>query len=308
MTYRHTTILASILLAGWALQEAEAQEPYPRIGEVGFNARLPFFTHDPTVPLEGRIVREWKEGDGFRQKFVFRGAQGFLVPGYVELPAKAPRPTPLVLLLHGWSGSKENWYEDDTYVYGGLMRKALLGKGFAIAAIDAAAHGERSNEIDYQHVNPFEDPSAPARKNYFTFAEIAIQTTKDYRRLLDYLAGRGDIDMDRVGIVGYSMGGMDSFYLMAVEPRIKTVVACVPPLAAESYDPASPIDYTWGVKGKPLLLIMGIQDDMYDRGKVDASYREYIESARSKLVWYDDGHRLSKKYVKEAAKWIVKSL
>ena len=96
--------------------------------------------------------------DTERDKIVFRGAQGFLVPGYLEIPKACQRPCPVVLLLHGWSGSKENWYEDDNIISGGVMRKALLQEGYAALALDAATHGERSNEIDYQHVNPFDDP------------------------------------------------------------------------------------------------------------------------------------------------------
>lgn len=37
------------------------------------------------------------------------------------------------------------------------MREALLGAGYATLALDAATHGERSQEIRYQHVNTFDD-------------------------------------------------------------------------------------------------------------------------------------------------------
>src|ERR1051325_6534110 len=90
--------LASIALMSFA---AETTPPYPRISEEAFRARLPFFDYDTGVPLEGRVVREWDESGGKRQKIVFRGAQGFLVPGYVEFPKKGQKPWPLVLLLHG---------------------------------------------------------------------------------------------------------------------------------------------------------------------------------------------------------------
>jgi dienelactone hydrolase len=174
--------------------------------------------------------------------------------------------------------------------------------------LDAATHGERSSEIDYQHVNAFEDPKAPARRNYFTLAEIAMQTVKDYRRALDFLAERGDADMKRIGLVGYSMGGMDAFYLLAVEPRIKTAVACVPPLFSASYGPASPIDYSWGIGQTPFLLLMGREDEMSNPAKVEASYRKYIATAHTKLIWYDQGHKLTAVYVPDALAWIKEHL
>lgn len=78
------------------------------------------------------------------------------------------------------------------YINGEEMREALIAAGCATLALDAATHGERSNEIDFLDVNAFEDPMAPARRNYFTFAEITIQTVKDYRRALDFLAQCGE--------------------------------------------------------------------------------------------------------------------
>ncbi len=301
-------VLVALLLTvgfgqGLRVRAADAL-PYPRISREAFQARLPFFDYDSGIPLDGRVVRQWESDGTVRRKVVFRGAQGFLVPGMLEFPKNGLKPPPLVLLLHGWSGSKDDWWRADSYLSGGVMRKALLESGHAVLALDAATHGERSHEIDFQHVNPFEDPRAPARRNYYTFSEITIQTIKDYRRALDYLAGRGEVDMKRIGLVGYSMGGMDAFYLLSVEPRIRTAVACVPPLHSAGYGPTSPIDYTWGVGDTRLLMLMGRTDELGDAARVEASYQQYIRSPKSKLIWYDAGHKLPPAYVRDAAAWV----
>ena len=175
---------------------AQSADPYPRISEEAYKARLPFFDYNKDIPLEARIVRDWDSKTTLRQKIVFRGAQGFLVPGYIEVPKHAPKPCALVLLLHGWSGGKENWWEDGNYVNGGELRKGLLDDGSAVLALDAPAHGERCSEIDYLHVNAYTDPNAPTKINYFNFTEIAVQTVRDYRRR----DARGDIGMRRIGI------------------------------------------------------------------------------------------------------------
>ena len=287
---------------------AEDTNAYPRISEEAFKARLPFFDYDKTLPLEGRIVQEWKQGGGLKQKFVFRSAQGFLVPGFIEFPKKNAKPYRLVLLLHGWSGGKDDWYHDENYINGGLMRKALLEAGYAVLALDAATHGERSNEIDYQHVNPFDDPKSPARRSYFTYAEVSIQTVKDYRRALDFVTERGEVDMSRIGLLGYSMGGMDSFYLLSVEPRIKMAVAVVPPLVSIGYGPAAPVDYSWGIGNRPFLMLMGRKDGLGITEKVEASYHHYIETPNTKLIWYDKGHQLGEIYVPDALAWIKQHL
>lgn len=306
---RRTQVCVLLLgLAAAAATTAQDAAPYPRISEEAYKARLPFFEYNRDLPLEARVVRDWDGEESLRQKFVFRGAQGFLVPGYIEFPKSVGKPAPLVMLLHGWSGGKEDWWEDGNYISGGDMRKALLRAGYAVLALDAPAHGERSNEIDYLHVNPYEDPSAPPKVNYFTFTEIAVQTVKDYRRALDYAAQRGDVDMARIGVLGYSMGGMDSFYLLSVEPRIKMAVTCVPPMRSLDYGPTAPIDFTWGVKGKPLLMLMGKTDSFYEVPAMNASYASYIESPQSKLIWYDRDHKLTEIYVPDALAWVQEKL
>jgi dienelactone hydrolase len=305
-------LLVVILVCGLARSRlplyGQEVAPYPRITEEEFKARLPFFDCDMTIPLEGRVVREWDQDDALRRKIVFRSAQGFLVTGLVEFPKTGRKRYPLALLLHGWSGAKEDWLKDDNYINGGVMRKALLDTGYSILALDAATHGERAHEIDFQHVNPFDDPKAPARRNYFTFAEIAIQTVKDYRRALDFMAERGEVDMNRIGLLGYSMGGMDAFYLLAVEPRIKMAVACAPPLLGASYGPAAPIDYSWGIGRKPFLLLMGRRDEMNDPARVEASYRKYLAGPNTKLIWYDQNHKLTSIYVPDALAWFKEHL
>ena len=230
---------------------AQSADPYPRISEEAYKARLPFFDYSKDIPLEARIVRDWDSDTTLRQKIVFRGAQGFLVPGYIEIPKHAPKPCALVLLLHGWSGGKENWWEDGNYVNGGELRKGLLDDGSAVLALDAPAHGERCSEIDYLHVNAYTDPNAPTKINYFNFTEIAVQTVRDYRRTM-----RAATSACAASAFGYSMGGMDSIYLLAVEPRIKMAVTCVPPIRSLDYGPSAGRLHL-GREGRTILMLMG---------------------------------------------------
>ena len=43
-------------------------------------------------------------------------------------------------------------------------------------------------------------------------------------RTLDYLASRPEVDPNRIGCVGLSVGGYRSFMLAALDPRIKVAV------------------------------------------------------------------------------------
>ena len=51
-----------------------------------------------------------------------------------------------------------------------------------------------------------------------------VMWAKDYRRALDYLSSRADIDTTKFAYFGYSWGGLMGGLIPAVEPRIKTAV------------------------------------------------------------------------------------
>ena len=221
-----------------------------RVGEEGFQLLREWYAYDKTIPLEARIVEKKEVAGVEREKIVLRTTQGFLAPGYLQLPTVGEGPYPCVLLLHGWSGSKESWYEDDNYISGGNIRKGLLEQGFAVFALDAHCHGDRIAENDYAVVNHYADESQPVgsrRKGYFTQQEIYLQTVVDYRRVLDYLETRSEIDAQRFGLVGYSMGCTQSFLLTGVEERIKVTVACATPADAKRLSLIAPQNYVRGI-------------------------------------------------------------
>lgn len=308
MKLQNALIWSGVALAVQCAAAGEEAEPYTRVSRDAFEARLPFFAYEPDIPHEGRVVWEEPTAYGARSKVVYRGAQGFLVPAYLQIPADAATPCPLVVLLHGWSGGKEDWWTADAYISGSEMRTALLEAGYAVFAFDAAAHGERSAEIDYMNVNAHDDPAAPKRRNYFTIAETVTQTVKDCRRALGYLADRGDLDMTRVGLLGYSMGGVETMLLLSMDDRFKMGVACVPPFSVRDWKPVDPVDYTWGLGDTPLLMLMGRQDTLYSEAPTTASFKAYFNPETTRMIWYDRDHQLTPIYVPDALAWIKDKL
>ena len=208
--------------------------------------------------------------------------------------------------MHGWSGSKDSWWQNRSYTRGDLRGK-LLKEGFAVFALDAQGHGDRIAENDYHPINLHHEPGAAPRKNYFTIREIIGQTVVDHRRGLDYLTARGDIDMKRIGLVGYSMGGFNTFALTATEPRIKLGVACVTPTAWSDDVILSPANYARAIGDRPFCMLNGREDQMCK----EAPARELnalIEGPNTKLVFYDAGHILPAEWAAEAVSFIVPKL
>jgi dienelactone hydrolase len=301
--------LSLLLLLSATLCPAFAEAPAapPVIGEEAHKLLVRMYDYDAAIPLEARVVeREKKEGTT-RDKVVFRSTRSFMVPGYFEVSEIAKAPYPCVVLMHGWSGGKKNWWEDGGYIHGGEVRKALLAAGFAVFALDAQGHGDRIAENDYHVVNLFEEPGAPPRKNYFTLRDVLTQTILDYRRGIDYLATRGDVDMARIGAMGYSMGGFHAVSLTAVEPRIKAAVGCVVPVTWRDDPILDPANYLRGIGERPFMMVQGKTDELCNEAQAQELYK-HLEGPNTKLELFDSGHKLPGEYVGVAVPWLIARL
>jgi len=306
--FRRCVVLLSAALVGLAAERSSFAQSIPApIGAEAFRVLTAFYDYDAKIPLEARVVALKDRESTVRRKVVFRSARSFLVPGYLEFPKKVEPPYRCVLLMHGWSGSKESWWEEGNYISGSEAREALLAKGYAVFALDAQGHGDRIAENDYHVVNLHNEPGAPARKNYFTIREIMAQTVVDYRRGLDYLATRDDVDMQRIGLLGYSMGGFHAFALTAVEPRIKLAVGCVVPVSLSHDVMLAPANYARGIGDRHFCMLMGREDKMCNEVQARKLY-ELIKGPNTKLLFYEADHRLPVSYVRDAVAFVAAGL
>ena len=55
--------------------------------------------------------------------------------------------------------------------------------------------------------------------------DMVYDTVLDIMRLVDYLETRPDVDASRIGLGGFSKGGIETYLATAVEPRIAAAVA-----------------------------------------------------------------------------------
>ncbi|MEO8183491.1 MAG: acetylxylan esterase [Deltaproteobacteria bacterium] len=126
-------------------------------------------------------------------------------------------PLPAVIFLHGTGGSRQDGF--------GLLR-TLAQRGFFALAIDARQHGAGIGQ------NPYFDAIYAA---YVTGQghPFLYDTVWDVMRLLDYLEQNADVDATRIGLVGNSKGGMETYLSAAIEPRI---AAAVPWISVQSFD------------------------------------------------------------------------
>ena len=114
------------------------------------------------------------------------------LPGYLRKPPGAERP-PLVVLLPGADSTKEELNGQAEH---------LLRRGLAAFPFDGPGHGLVSFRLK---LRPDE--------------EVAVSA------VLDHLLTRGDVDAQRVGVLGISYGGLFAIRAAAVDARVKAAVS-----------------------------------------------------------------------------------
>ena len=283
------------------VEKVDAGPNLQLVNDETYNGIVQFYEYDRNIPLDARIVGKQELPEGNREKVIFTGINHSQVPAYLVIPKSSSDKYPVVLLVDGIYGSKERWFEDESWPRGGLITKGLLKVGFAVMVLDAVYHGERSAE------NKYLPPPWPWTYPY-SARHMIIQTAMEYRRAIDYLATRPEIDSNQIGILGLSMGGLITFELAAVESRIKSAVAGVTPAFREpEFQSMSPITFAGHIRSNSFLMLMGNQDRYYSMEEARQLYA-LISIAQKELVEYDGGHRPPIEYIAKVTEWFVKNL
>lgn len=274
------------------------------LGPEAFEIMHQFFNYDRDIPLEARVVEQIDEDEYIREKIVFRGPRDSRVPGYLAIPKNGTAPYPCILQLHGIGSSKESWWNDNSFSSGGKLTKELLKAGFAVFSLDAEYHGERLANNDFESSEVF-----TFQKGWlFRTRDMVVQSAIEYRRAIDYLASRAEIDTTKIGMIGYSMGGMMTFNLAAIDPRIKVAVASVTPILKEQYSAMAVHNFATSITTLPFLMLMGATDKR-NYSRIDAQQlHDMINSGSKELIFYESGHRLPAEWTKKATDWMVKYL
>lgn len=134
------------------------------------------------------------------------------VPYLAVAPEKLKGKMPAMIVLHGTGGSKDgvaSWLEE-------FARQGIVG-----IAIDARYHGDRvggakgSAAYVAAITKAWRTPAGKPMEHPFYY-----DTVWDLWRLLDLLEQDPDIDPKRIGMLGISMGGIQTWLAASVDDRV----------------------------------------------------------------------------------------
>jgi len=140
--------------------------------------------------------------------------------------------------------------------------------------------------------------------------DLLVQESKDLGRSIDYLETRPDIDRNKIGYLGVSMGAALGVIFTAVEDRFKTVIFLDGGFYAEKMLPGTDqADFAPRLKA-PTLMISGRYDWIFM--SKDALLRMIgAPAAQKKSVLFNTAHDVSEQradLIREVLAWLDKSL
>ncbi|PAK54426.1 dienelactone hydrolase family protein [Paenibacillus sp. 7541] len=169
-----------------------------------------------------------------RERVELSAVPGLSFGAYVLIPEGGRRPLPAVVAIHGHGyGSREivglqadgSPSDPDKTGIHGQFAVELVKRGVMVIAPDIAGFGERRLASDLA-----KDPHAP--NSCYSMATQLLMYGKtltglrvaEIRRAVEYTVSRTDADERRIGMMGFSGGGLLAYTCAVLEERIRAVV------------------------------------------------------------------------------------
>lgn len=183
-------LVANPAADGWVALMSEPQLPFELFVVENNVTRRLTHTHDAFLaPLQLPTV----------ESFQSKSKDGTLVSGILYKPANAVagKKLPFVLYIHGGPVAQDD-YEFD------IIPQSIASAGYAVAQVNY--RGSSGRGVDYIKA---------------IYADWGNKEVMDLMGAVDYLISQGIIDENRMGIGGWSYGGILTDYTIATNTRFK---------------------------------------------------------------------------------------
>jgi acetyl esterase/lipase len=166
---------------------------------------------DPSrrVPLETKTVVEQDAGKYTRLKISFATEPGDRVPAWLLVPKGLKKPAPAMLCLH----QTTKIGKDEPAGLGGLPHlhyaHELAERGYVCIVPDYPSFGEYPYDF---------------REPQHTHASGSMKAIWNNVRAIDVLETRPEVDRQKIGIIGHSLGGHNAIFTAFFDQRLRAVV------------------------------------------------------------------------------------
>lgn len=165
------------------------------------------------VEFDAKILDEEDTGAFVRCHLTLAVEEGDRLPAYLLLPKHLNKPAPAILCPH------------QTTPHGKAEPAGLAGLPALYYAAHLAAHGYVTLAVDYplspQHC-PNSQYSYDWRSNGYKSA--TMKGIWNHMKAIDYLQSLEEIDEERIGCIGHSLGGHNTLFAGVFDKRIKVLV------------------------------------------------------------------------------------
>lgn len=159
------------------------------------------------------LIEPWIEDDSLQAWWVTLPWRGnFRLRGIFALPKQRSGKLPVVIAQHGIGSSPEKCFgfDDGGAAYASFARR-LVGDGYAVIAPMHVTTGPARGRLE--------------RMCLMLGGKLWGLEMVRLSRLLDYVVSRPEIDPERVGMWGLSLGGAYTLMFTPLEPRIKVAIS-----------------------------------------------------------------------------------
>ncbi len=149
--------------------------------------------------LQDAFISKLKKG--YHKGFQSTSSDGTLVSGILHLPDSGAKNLPLILFIHGGPVAQDDYAFD-------MTSRIYAEAGYAVATVNYRGSSGRG-----------------AAFTNAIYADWGNKEVKDIVGAADYLIKEGVADPNRLGIAGWSYGGILSNYTIATDKRFKAAVS-----------------------------------------------------------------------------------
>ena len=188
----------------WAIRQAQILSGFQRA-----TGLLPSRENMPALDIKIKVI-EGREKH-IRQTITFVSEEGDLTPCFLYIPKgiKQGERRPAIVALHPTHKIGKDVVDGLSQRPNRAYARELADRGYIVIAPDYLSFGEYS---DYD----FESDRYPSG---------TMKAIWNHMRCVDLLQARSDVDKEKIGTIGHSLGGHNAIFLGVMDTRIKVVVS-----------------------------------------------------------------------------------